>query len=90
MLTEIARFEALAAGESTAVVDSEKPLGGKERTNYLNIIAAMLKMLVGSEPERKSEAEIIRELESDWDHKPGISKANLQNKFALAKRSFSQ
>lgn len=62
-------------------------IGARERTTYLNIIGAMLELLQSSKPSRESAAAVIRELVDNYGDMPGISKTNLELKFADAVRS---
>lgn len=65
----------------------EKPLAAKERTNHLNVIGVLLELLRSPRPGRDTEAAIIKEMLENYPDKAGISKRNLETKFAEAKKS---
>lgn len=67
----------------------EKPLGIRERNAYLNIIGALVELVRTPRPGRDSDAAVIRELIENYGDKPGISKSNLETKFAEAKRAIT-
>lgn len=67
----------------------------REATNNLNIIAALLEYIKGNvkgikqHPSYKSEALLIEEIEAQYSKQAnGLSKRNLEKKFAQAKRIF--
>jgi hypothetical protein len=78
-----------ASGESSR----DKPLGPRAKTTYLNIIGALLEIVAGkslgleNEPVFDSEAKLIDHLKQF--EVPGLSKTNLEKKFAEAKKSFN-
>lgn len=66
----------------------EKPTKRQEAT-YLTIIGALLELVRSPRPGRDSNAAVIRELTENYGDKPGISKSNLEAKFAAAQRQLS-
>lgn len=68
----------------------------RSEATYLHIIGAMLSLLLGHSPSGKphsvfrSQAAIVDALTAHYDKLPGISKRNLDEKFAAAKRSLSE
>ena len=66
---------------------TDKPLGSRERTAYLNTIAVLLNFVKEPRPGRDSEDKIIKEMIENYSDKYGISQRSLQGKFAEAKRS---
>ena len=71
---------------SEEVGSSERQLSARERNSLLVIIGALLELIQTPRPNRNSQAAIINELISNYGEKEGISKANLEKKFAIAKR----
>jgi hypothetical protein len=65
----------------------EKLFNNKERSGLLNIIGALLELLKSPRPGRDTNSDVINELLENYPEKNGISKSNLENKFADAKRS---
>jgi hypothetical protein len=67
--------------------DSANAPSSRERTTYLNIVAALLELTLTPREGRTSEARVIREMIENYGEKPGISERTLAQKFAEAKRS---
>lgn len=63
-----------------------KALGARAETSYLTIIGALLELVRTPRKGRDSDAAVIRELIENYSEKPGISKSNLEAKFAEARR----
>lgn len=67
--------------------------GPRAHTTYNNVIGAMLAVMLGKSPAGKpnsvfsNQAAVIDQLLAHYDGKPGISRRNLETKFAEAKRS---
>lgn len=70
-----------------AIVEKVGAPSARAETTYLNIIAAMLELIQTPRGGRTSDSAVIAELVTNYGDKPGISKANLEKKFAEAKRS---
>lgn len=89
-----ARYEHLSNLQSetlgSAQDSSAKSVSQREHTTYLNIIGAMLEMLMSPRPGRETQSGVITEMVEGWSDKPGISKANLEKKFAEAKRKLRE
>ncbi len=66
---------------------TENAPSSRERTTYLNIVAALLELTLTPREGRTSEARVIREIVENYGEKPGISERTLAQKFAEAKRS---
>ena len=64
----------------------EKALSQRERDTLLTIVAVLLELIQSPTAGRNSEAAVIKEMLKNYDEKPGISKRNLEQKFAEAKR----
>jgi hypothetical protein len=64
-------------------------LGQREKSSFLNIIAALLELTLNPRPGRDSQAKLIQELIDNYSDKHGLSKSNLEKCFAEAKRSLS-
>ena len=75
----------LRIGDRSAV-NPERPLAGRERDTLLTIIGVLLELIQSHKPGRNSESAVIKEMLQNYDEKPGISKRNLEQKFAEAKR----
>ena len=73
------------AGKS--VPQQDKPMQAKERSGLLNIIAVMLELLKSSKVGRDTDTAVISEMVENYPEKNGISKRNLEKKFADAKIS---
>lgn len=82
--------------EQVALRDEIKRLvepGPRALTTYANIIGAMLAVMLGKSPAGKpnsvfnNQSAVIDQLLAHYDGKPGISRRNLETKFAEAKRS---
>jgi hypothetical protein len=91
----VVRTEYLFALQQASLVgreqgSSEKPVSQREHTSYLNIIGAMLEMLMSPRPGRETQSGVITEMVEGWSDKSGISKANLEKKFAEAKRKLKE
>lgn len=65
-------------------------LGSRERTSYLNIIGALLVLVMNPRPGRSCQNDVIDELLVNYADKPGISKSNLEDKFASANKSLQR
>ena len=85
MMSEVALFEG-DAGKPAASTSDDKPLSTKERNNLLTVIAVLLELIQSNKPGRDSEAGVIKEMLQNYEEKSGISKRNLEDKFAEAKR----
>lgn len=81
---------ALEAPENGSTAQAEKPLTGKERGGLLNIIGALVELIQTPKGGRDSDASVIRELIDNYGDKNGLSKRNLEEKFADAKRSLRE
>jgi len=73
--------------------EKEKPLGNRAETTYLNIIGALLEVVSGKSPGMSKHPDFISEAKliehfSNFNM-PGLSKSNLELKFAEAKKIFS-
>jgi hypothetical protein len=81
------RFEQSIEEASASKVDEEKPLKSRERNSLLTIIGALLELVQSPRPGREDgQAAIISELLDNYSEKEGISKSNLENRFAEANR----
>lgn len=86
MMSEVALFEG-DAGKPDGAPNDEKPLSTRERDTLLTIVGVLLELIQTHKAGRDSEAAVIKEiLQNNYDDKPGISKRNLEQKFAEAKR----
>ena len=71
----------------------KRPLGERAETTYLNIIAGLLGLMLGTTPSGKkissfdSQASVISALLANYPRKSGIAQRTLEDKFADAKRS---
>ena len=71
----------------------EKPITEKQRSSYLNIIAALLGLLLGKSSsgvaysQFSSQQSIIDSIQANYGEKNGLSKRNLEDKFSKAKRN---
>ncbi len=89
--TDVKQNPANAANEG-----HQDALGGRERTTYENIIGGLLSLLLGEndngEPisSYSSQAGIITDLVDRFPTANGISKGNLEKKFAEANRAIKQ
>lgn len=81
----LAEFVEGLAQESHPV--DERVPSQRERSTYLNIVAALLELTLTPREGRTSEARVIREIVENYGEKPGISERTLTQKFAEAKRS---
>lgn len=65
------------------------PAHKRSETTYLNTIGVLLELIQTPKPERDSEAKVIAEMVLNYSEKQGISKRNLEDKFAAAKQSLT-
>jgi hypothetical protein len=84
MMEELAFVESQLMEQE--IDSSDKPLSTKERNTLLTIVAVLLELIQSHKPGRDSEAAVITEMLQNYDEKSGISKRNLEQKFAEAKR----
>ena len=74
-------------------VQNSKAPGLRAETTYLNIIGAMAALFLGRSPAGKphsvftSQSAVIDQLVANYGDKSGVSKRNLEEKFAAAKKS---
>ncbi len=66
--------------------NDEKELGTRERSAYLSLIGAMLELIKTPRSGRDSNTAVIDELIDNYSEIDGISKANLEKRFAEATR----
>lgn len=83
----IIQFEQRFAEDTQEPKPQAATLSQKERNGLLNVIGGMLELVLTPRPGRQTQAAVITELVENWGDKPGISKSNLEAKFAEAKRS---
>ena len=82
--------------ENAANKVQQDTLGGRERTTYENIIGGLLSLMLGQNDNGdplssyRSQAEIITDLVDRFPTANGISKSNLESKFADANRAIKQ
>jgi FtsZ-binding cell division protein ZapB len=87
----IAERDALAQ----QIKDPQDP-GPRAQTTYLNIIGAMVAVVLGKSPAGKansvfnSQSAVIDQVLAHYEGKQGISRRNLEEKFAEGKRSLGQ
>ena len=67
-------------------VDQAGPIAQRERTTYLNTIAALLEMLRTPRDGRITQEDVIVELIENYSEKQGIAKSTLERTFAQANR----
>lgn len=73
--------------------EAVKPISEKQRGAYLNIIGALLGIILGRSPNGKpysqfnSQQSVIDAIQANFGDKNGLSKRNLEEKFAEGKRS---
>ena len=84
LVVRTAALQVLAEPEKEPI--SDKPLSARERVTLLTIVGVMLELIQSHKPGRDSEAAVIKEMLQNYEEKPGISKRNLEQKFAEAKR----
>lgn len=70
-------------------ISAEKPVKEPQLSGFLNIIGAMLELLKSPREGRNSNEAVIQELVKNYSDKYGISKSNLEAKFAEARRSLN-
>lgn len=81
--------------EKMSPAQEQNVVESKERTSYLNIIGAMVELILGISPGGKphsafkSQSAIIEALLAHHPARPGISKRNLEEKFAEARRNIA-
>jgi hypothetical protein len=86
-------FERDLAASQTSVEDGK--IRGKERTTYLNIIGGLVALMLSPGPSGNTrsgyadQAAIIEGMAAHFLRTPGLSKRNLEAKFADAKRSIA-
>jgi hypothetical protein len=67
--------------------------GPRAQTTYMNIVGALISVMLGKSPAGKansvfgSQSAVIDHVLAHYDGKPGISRRNLEDKFAEGKRS---
>lgn len=72
---------------------STRPMGERERNGYLGIIDGLLGLLLGKTPAGhkqsvfETQTAVIEAMLANYPNRPGISKRNLEEKFAAAKRA---
>lgn len=82
------KFEQSIDGNQTDPELNERPLHTRERNSYLNIIGALLELIQSPRPGReRGQSAVIGELLENYSDKEGISKSNLEKRFAEANRS---
>jgi len=80
-------------GEVTSYKNDDQPLQIREKTSYLNIIGALLGVLLGKSSNGiayskfESQQSIIDAIHANYSSKSGLSKRNLEAKFAEAQKS---
>ena len=83
----------LATGQNGPSVEE---VGGKERTTFLNIIGGLIGLMLAPSPLGKTrsgysdQAAVIDGLLAHYPGAPGLSKRNLEGKFAEARRSLDR
>lgn len=75
---------------SSLKTTSNFELEAKERNSLLNIIGALVELIQNPRKGRNSQSAVIDELVENYSDAPGVSKRNLEKKFADAKRSLKQ
>ena len=75
---------------SSLKTTSNFELEAKERNSLLNIIGALVELIQNPRNGRNSQSAVIDELVENFSDAPGVSKRNLEKKFADAKRSLKQ
>lgn len=77
------------------IANAEAALGPRQETTYLNIIGGLIELMLGESPAGnklsayQNAAAIIDALLIRYEKAPGMSKRNLETKFANAKNSVS-
>jgi hypothetical protein len=66
--------------------DSDKAISKNSESSYLNIIGVLVELILSHKPTRTSQARLIDEMIDNYSEKYGISKSNLEGKFALANK----
>lgn len=95
MPDEMSVLADVAAIESKENASGDKALPQRADSTYLSIIGGLLGLMLGKTPAGKpqsaykDQAAIISALLAHYRGQPGISKRNLEKKFAEAKRSLS-
>lgn len=80
---------------ASQVANAEAALGPRQETTYLNIIGGLIELMLGESPRGnklsayQNTAAIIEALLIRYEKAPGMSKRNLETKFANAKNSIS-
>lgn len=80
---------------SMATENLESPLIQRAETTYLNIIAVLLDVILGSgrlpaHPSIKNQSDLVQHIARFYTGFPGISESTLDHKFAAAKKSIER